>query len=82
MGDFSWPDVVREHCTAGTNRFRRFLKLLDDGLFHGAGTKDLGKMPSLICCLLTERVSCVKESLVALLATVITKKPTEFKNLC
>lgn len=30
MGDFSLPDFNWEHLTAGTNRFRIFLKLLDD----------------------------------------------------
>lgn len=77
MGGYSFPDVNWEHCTAGTNRFRRFLQHLGDD-FLVQTLRELTEMPSLLCCLLTETGPWGKGALGAVLATVITN-PSSLK---
>lgn len=48
VGDFNLPSVNWDHYKASKNRFRRFLKHLDDNFMVQVLRELLGKMPSLI----------------------------------
>lgn len=74
MKDFNLPEINRKHHTAGTTRARRFLKTLDDNFVEQALREQLGKMPSLICFLSTERIAWAKWRLAAILATATVKQ--------